>query len=95
MLFQNDNYLTSFTTEQKITYFGMISNNPTKFIRNANDLTFVVKQASKIIDTKYDAVMKELYTKLNRTFYGKITESEEWKQALVLVNLQIKAYGIQ
>lgn len=91
----NGSYLKSFTTEQKITYFRMVSNNPSKFIRNANDLTFIVKQASKIIDTKYDSTMKELYTKLNRTFYSKITESEEWKQALVLVNLQIKAYGIQ
>ena len=86
--------LKEFTTEQKIAYFGMVGKNSTKFVRTAKDLTSVVEQSSKITDTKYDAVMKELYTKLNRSFYSKITVSEEWKQALVMVNLQIKAYGM-
>ena len=86
--------LKEFTTEQKITYFGMVSKNPIKFIRTANDLILVIQQASKITDTKYDAVMKELYTKLNRAFYSKIVESDTWKQALVNLQLIMKPYNL-
>ena len=86
--------LKNFTTEQQINYFGMVSKNPTKFIRTANDLILVIQQASKITDTKYDAVMKELYTKLNRAFYSKIVESDTWKQALVNLQLIMKPYNL-
>ena len=72
----------------------MLNENPELYINSAKELGQVVEMLAQITDQKYDVLIKDLYIKLNRVFYRKISESDDWKLSLVKLQLQMKAYNI-
>lgn len=86
--------LTNFSFEEKLEYAKMLNENPELYINSAKELGQVVEMLAQITDQKYDVLIKDLYIKLNRIFYRKISESDDWKLSLVKLQLQMKAYNI-
>lgn len=84
----------SFTTENKLALLEIIKNKPTEFVFVPNDLKSVIALSKRFSDVKHDTLIKDLYLKLNRLFYSKISVSDEWKAAIIELNLQMKAYGL-
>ena len=82
------------SNEQKIALINVIGSDPVLYISTAKDLTYVIEMVKTLSDPKYDEVVKPFINKLNRAFYDKITESDDWKQAVVKLNLVIKSYGL-
>lgn len=84
----------SFTDENKLALLELIKNRPTEFVFGPNDLKSVIALSKRFSDVKHDTLLKDLYLKLNRLFYSKISVSDEWKAAIIELNLQMKAYGL-
>ena len=63
-------------------------------IRTPAQLTGVIAVVSKLNSLVYDESVKTLLTVLNRHCYPKIQVSEDWKKAVVQLQLVMKAYNL-
>ena len=64
-----------------------VINTPAKLNR-------VITQIGKLTNPEYDEQVKTLLVVLNRQCYPKIQISEQWKQAVVQLQLVMKSYGL-
>lgn len=63
-------------------------------VRNPKDLIQILSLIGKLSNPVYDESVKTLLTVLNRQCYPKIQVSEDWKKAVVQLQLTMKAYNL-
>ena len=68
--------------------------NDLSFVKRPTQVTLILKKIDKLTNAKYDDGVKNLLKALNKTFYPKISENENWKKIVVQIQLKMKAYGI-
>jgi len=76
-----------------IECLNLLADNPLK-ITTAQQLETIVGKFGKLTNPKYDESLKACMVALNRAFYPNIGKSDAWKQAVVNLQLKMKAYGI-
>lgn len=72
---------------------NIIVNDPT-FIKQPSTLNSILTGITKLNNPAYDESVKTLLIVLNRQCYPKIQVNDQWKQAVVQLQLIMKSYGL-